>query len=354
MIAIFGIIISLIGFLGVIDPNTPIGKTISNKLKIRNQTIVGFQKYYTIVLKNLLFYFIFLLLFLLSFSIDFYTTISTLFSILYLPFFFIVWFGFTIRKKADKTFYYRTGILIIVLMISFFTSLQIAFNYIDQKLNDGTLTQKYKVVMKNKFLKRNLHFDEKNLSELISRYEKESKLTSIINIIFSYREKFDFKFDIASDIMSNDSLIYNNYINLAKELYSQKDYRSVYKNHIGNAIKVNQNLKPKPIYLFPVELMPKYISSKCIYVNAENFSKLAVGIKLIFSYYLLKLYSLLGYLGILITIPFLILISLILTMTISKYNSKYNLHSKNKYNLFPIFLSTFGLFLSLISIIQTP
>ena len=281
--------------------------------------------------------------------LDFYTTQYVIFSILYLGALSGLLLSIIFNKGKKIFAYFSKGFTSLVYFILFISLLVLLSYYYKKQIENNRISSQYTSIQSNTFLNEQLDFNETDAVSLRNRYEKETRLTSLVNIINAFKEKYAFEYDLTANLDSSKAP-YSLYINSAKELYNSFEYRKIYVNHINKAVEYSKKITPKSFHLFPVEAQPKFISSLVIHKKTKYFASLAIGSKITILSFMLKTYNLIGYYGMILTLPVLILISFFLTAKTNDYNLKYNKESNNANNFFFIFISILGILITFITL----
>jgi len=337
MITILGVILFIFGLLGLFSPKTPLGQRINS--------ILGIELIYYETFRKIVFYNVIVLLitivYLTLLVIDFYRIQLNIFIILYLftfPYLFIF-----ISYKEYKLIFIK-HILVFLSFLAVIGMLSYIFNF---KIDNNKFKSQYDNCMSNDMIRNHLFLKEPTIIEFRDRYTKEYMLTSRLNKLFIYQEKYWFDIDLSLP-KYNQQTVYTNLYNEVLDIYNNTYFHPSAKKYFENATRIKRN---KKIYLTPVEVQPAYVGNSIIQLNAKPFASLAVGSKILILDFFLKALSNIKLIGVYFSLPFIILLSLFLTKKISIYNNKYEVEYNNKSNYFFMFSTILGSFLTLLSLL---
>ncbi len=339
---IIGLILSFLSVIALIKPKTPLGQKIQKCTFLHNEQ---FEKFYKLYESYAFYFLIFSLIFLFYLgwiALDFFKSNMVFISVLYLG---TITFLFSaVLTKNTEIKYLLINIFEKWLLASLSFSILFIFTFFvfNSKLESGALNEKYDNIS---LIQNNKSYH--NVSDFIKNYQNELLMLCYINIVKEYQTKDNFTYDLTNNLVQED-YNYHIFINRMKTFYNTRKYSNVFKSYINDAIKEKVN---KKIVLFPIEIQPYFISNLLLSYFTFELSVVGIGSKIYIVEFFKQIKLHFSNIGLLILIILTSILAFYFTKIIVNYNQKYDKSRNFKMTLFFMTVSTFGLLLTIISLI---
>ena len=349
MLGILGLLLAVLSVVALIDPNTPIGKSILRITFIRNETLVKFYPIYRGMLFFLSSTILVVVLYLILSIIDFYFFQTFVLNVLYNGTIAIVLLPIVLWKNRKRlkemVLTLRPFAILLFIFLAIMALLALILHY---QIENGGLDKKYQSCLEAPSTSHLLVLSDSSARSFRNRYQEEIMIVSRVNMISQYRLMYGFHYDLGPE-KDTSKFVYSKLVNTTKEIFNSKPYSQQFRDRIKSAVEASNGYPVKPFHFFPVEIQPNFVSALTVAMNTKYFSSLAIGSKINLIYLYNKIVGAIGLVGILVAIPFLILVSFWLTFRLARYNEKYVDSPVDANNYFFMFVSILGLLIAIIS-----
>lgn len=342
---LLGLLLAILSVIALVSPKTPFGVSFRRLSFLSNENFERYHRFYRTGFYLVSLTLVIFLFYLILIDLSFFTTQTYIFNFLYMGCFIFSLMAI-IGRKSFRKLSFQIFIRFLIPLLVFISLLGVLHTFLENSFNNGKLDSIYQsFTHEQRFT--NIP-DSLNATELRDYLGHVYKINAGLFILKEYQDFKEFEIDLSADSVDIKKP-YASVLQKCKTLYNSGIFSKSFLEKVDSRVESFNNPIFRKTNVTPPEIQPNYVSSYLILKYSKRFSTLALGTKILLKSYYLKLINNLGLLGFCILFPSFILISSLGTIKLNSYNKKFDSEASDSHNLFFMFVSVFGLFITILS-----